>query len=188
METPSFIINGFRLSTKQVLFFYEIAVFFVCNDDLGKLYLAYCSDIDELRYSIVPVTRDNLIKMLDNEISMEGIFSSAPQKWKANIEDFDLPAMALGVAEFDKNDMPKKDAKYGKLDASVQEFLDKLKAEIQPVSVKAFSSRTFFEAYIEKSGSYIIETDWVKPISRRIYKQKKSNRILYNREDNLCLA
>lgn len=143
MEIPDFIIDGLRLKLKQVLFFYEIAVFFVCNNKKGELFLIYCSDIDNWDYSIVCVNQKKLIEMLDNKISIDEIFISAQRKWKVTVDDFDVPTEAIRVNSFSENMLPKKDAFFGKLDDDIRVFLDELRKGVDWEPQKNFFAKNF---------------------------------------------
>ena len=141
MEIPKFIIDCSQLTLKQILFIYEIPIFFVCTNRVGEYFLVYCSDIDELEYSIVPATSDVLLKMLDNKIAMYQIFESSAKKWRVKITDLNMPEVAHFVKCFEDDDLPKKDAMYGSLDDCVKPFFEELKKEkLQRGFVKSFKS------------------------------------------------
>ena len=140
MEIPKFILDGSLLTLKQHLFIYQIPIFFVCNDKDNNYFLVYCNDIDEMEYSIVQVTCELLVKMFDNQMSMDEIFKSATKKWRAKVLDI-AGTCAVRVDKFSEDDMPNKGAKYGQIDDCVKQFYEEIKKELSNhLFVKKFTS------------------------------------------------
>lgn len=129
MIFPKIQVGDNVLKPKQVLFFYETPILFVCENIKKELFLVYCSDIDELQYTIALIEKKSLIEMLENFVSMDCLFISASGKWIADVVSFKEICYARNVDSFDVDSLPKKDAKYGALDESVQSFLQQLKEE-----------------------------------------------------------
>ncbi len=145
MNFPYISVAGKILHPCQVLFFYEIPILYVCKDIDNELFITYCDDIYELKYCIVRTSKDLLIKMLENQISMDSLFIQAETKWVANVELFEKTCSAQIVDHFEERALPKKGAKYGKLDEDVQKFLKELKDDL------------FNESFIKKG---VIEVDF----------------------------
>lgn len=151
MNFPCISISGKILIPCQVLFFYEIPILFVCKDIDNELFLIYCDDIYELKYCIVRTSKDLLIEMLENQISMDSLFKQANPKWVANVELFEKTCSAQMVDHFEEHALPKKGAKYGKVDEEVQKFLKKLKDDLFNES---FIKKGVIEVYFRTSPHF----------------------------------
>lgn len=182
MTIPKFIVDDSPLTLKQILFIYEIPIFFVCTNCAGEYFLVYCSDIDELEYSIVQTSSNLLLKMLDNKIAMSQIFLLASQKWRVYAKDFNNPTIAECVQTYNKDDLPKKDALYGNVDNCVEEFYEQLKKDASSSFTQASIIKTFFTNCIEKTVQGYIYSDWENTSSLHLYKKFFFSSISYNRE------
>lgn len=130
MIFPKLEIEKEELNPIQVLFSYEIPILFVCKNNSNELFLVYCCDIDELKYSIVQVEKKSLIQMLQNQVAMDSLFISATKKWSANVELFDEVCTAQLIDSFDEDALPKKNAMYGKCDLNEQKVCELLEREL----------------------------------------------------------
>lgn len=182
MEIPNFIVDGVNLKLERILFFYEIPVFFVCNNGQEDLYLVYCNDIDELRYSIIPISCNKLIDVLDNKTPLDKIFHDSPRKFKVCVEDYSRPVTTLEIDEYAKDELPKEGAFYGKLNSEVKNYLEQLRTRSLSSFTRVSVAKTFFTNHIERIARCIFYRDWETPLSSRTYKKEFSRTVNYNRE------
>ena len=201
MNFPSISISGKLLFPNQVLFFYEIPILFVCKNIDNELFLVYCDDVYELKYCIVKTSKNLLVKMLENQVSMDFLFVHAESKWIANVELFDEKCSARMVDCFDVHALPKKGAKYGKLDEEVQKFLNKLNEDLfnESFEKKSVIDVCFLTSprvkYLKKFVSVEKQDDstwfYFANNSRRRLEEKKSLWTFdgsYKKENLLCLT
>lgn len=199
MIFPNFIIDEKHLTPKQVLFFYEIPVLFVCNNDIGEFFLAYCADIDELQYSIAKVEKQSLIQMLDNEISMDSLFKKASKKWNANVILFDQACTAESIECFEEDNLPKKGAIYGSLDPEVEKFLHQIKFnnsfEVKHILNAQFILNATRQRIQRKNFRFNNDSDIVeysiyyrKENIRSKEKSTMTTKLSYKKEDLICAA
>ncbi len=182
MEIPNFIVDGVNLKLERILFFYEIPVFFVCNNGKKDLYLVYCSDIDELQYSIISISCNELIDVLDNKTPLDKVFHNSPRKFKVCVEDYSRPVTILETDEYVKDELPKEGAFYGKLDSEVKKYLEQLRTRSLSNLARVIIAKTFFTNHIERIARYIFYKDWEMPLSSKAYKEEFSRTANYNRE------
>lgn len=126
MNVPKISVVGKLLDVRKVLFSYEIPILFICSTADESYFLVYCSDIDELIYSIAQTSLEKIISMLKNEIAMNVLFDESNEKYKLEVDDFAVSCEARSVNCFGEYETPKKGAMYGELTKSVQEYLNEI--------------------------------------------------------------
>ena len=188
MDVPKIRIAEKLLDVKKVLFSYEIPILFVCSIADESYFLVYCSDIDELTYSIARTSLRKIVSMLKNEIAMSVLFDESNEKYKLEVDNFTVSCEAQPVCCFNEFDTPRKDAMYGKLTESVNEYLNEI-SEIR-CSKTHFSFISIISPHkIMKSRQYKRTLDDVFVIESDVCEKKlKKQHKTYIHEEDLQYA
>lgn len=81
-----FVIESTKLFLDKSLVYYnETPIFFVCTDSDNKYYLALCSDLDDLKYIVVKISKKTLLQMMTQEITMRKALLSGNSFWSIKI-------------------------------------------------------------------------------------------------------
>lgn len=188
MNVPKISVVGKLLDVRKVLFSYEIPILFICSTADESYFLVYCSDIDELIYSIAQTSLEKIISMLKNEIAMNVLFDESNEKYKLEVDDFAVSCEARSVNCFGEYETPKKGAMYGELTKSVQEYLNEI-SEIR-CSKTHFSFISIISPHkIMKSRQYKRTLDDVFVIESDVCEKKlKKQHKTYIHEEDLQYA
>lgn len=110
-----FVIEHNRLFMDKGLVYYnEAPIFFVCFDSDGKYYLALCSDLDDLEYIVVEISKKTLCEMLTQKITMRQALLSNRTFWsiKAADEVDDDIVERKDISEINCDGLPLENAYY----------------------------------------------------------------------------
>lgn len=173
IRNPSFHINSFKVTTDTILFYYEIPRFCLCKTARDIYYLAYCYEDLTEAWILAQVNRTTLIDMFQNKISMSDVFQNSKEKW-IGTED----KLMQKVESFDKSELPKKDAMYGKISDLEIGLIKRLENEIIAISQHKvrFTKKQLLEAIKELSDDDTVQVqinfscDAVASIDPYIYK------------------
>ena len=125
-----FDLNGKTLRLEQNLYAYDnVSYLAVYIGDDGSRYLAFCSDDVMLTHSVIPVSVETILDMLDNKVSMDRVFIDAKDKHKYTAACVDgHPGEPTAVASFTSDDYPQTDSMYGDLKPDVKKYADMLRS------------------------------------------------------------
>ena len=172
IRNPSFHINSFTVTTDTILFYYEIPIFCLCKTARDIYYLAYCYEDLTEAWILAQVSRTTLIDMFQNKIAMSDVFQNAKEKW-IGTED----KLMQRVESFDKSELPKKDAMYGKISDLEIGLIKRLETETIAINQHKvrFTKKQLLEAIKELSDDDTVQVqinyscDAVSPIDPNIY-------------------
>lgn len=125
-----FILNDKKLYLEtNLVYFNEIPIFFVCSDLKNCYYLVLNIDINNLEYIIVESTKENILNMLTQKITMRDAILSSSFFWNiktmSDIKD-DIIEFK-DIEEIDYDILPDKEAKYYIVDEdNIQNIVKKL--------------------------------------------------------------
>jgi len=173
IRNPSFHINSFKVTTDTILFYYEIPIFCLCKTARDIYYLAYCYEDLTEAWILAQVSRTTLIDMFQNKIAMSDVFQNAKEKW-IGTED----KLMQKVESFDKSELPKKDAMYGKISDLEIGLIKRLETETIAINQHKvrFTKKQLLDAIKELSDDDTVQVqinfscDAVSPIDPNIYK------------------
>lgn len=173
IRNPSFHINSFKVTTDTILFYYEIPRFCLCKTARDIYYLAYCYEDLTEAWILAQVNRTTLVDMFQNKIAMSDVFQNAKEKW-IGTED----KLMQKVESFDKSELPKKDAMYGKISDLEIGLIKRLENETIAINQHKvrFTKKQLLEAIKELSDDDTVQVqvnfscDAVSSIDPYIYK------------------
>lgn len=173
IRNPSFQINSFKVTTDTILFYYEIPRFCLCKTARDIYYLAYCYEDLTEAWILAQVNRTTLIDMFQNKIAMSDVFQNSKEKW-IGTED----KLMQKTESFDKSELPKKDAMYGKISDLEIGLIKRLENETIAINQHKvrFTKRQLLEAIKELSDDDTVQVqvnfscDAVASIDPYIYK------------------
>jgi hypothetical protein len=173
IRNPSFHINSFKVTTDTILFYYEVPLFCLCKTARDIYYLAYCYEDLTEAWILAQVSRTTLIDMFQNKIAMSDVFQNAKEKW-IGTED----KLMQKVESFDKSELPKKDAMYGKISDLEIGLIKRLETETIAINQHKvrFTKKQLLDAIKELSDDDTVQVqinfscDAVSPIDPNIYK------------------
>jgi hypothetical protein len=120
-----FCINKKNLFLEHVLVDYiGVPIFFLCSDN-NQYYLALCTNIDELNYVIVSLTRFDVYHLLHGKVSMCNVILNQKEYWEVISGD----EIALDIVtkktidQLDVSQLPEADACYQILDEKTKIFV-----------------------------------------------------------------
>ena len=108
--------NNRQLFLKEVLAEYEmIPLFFICQDDNKNLYSVIRKYIDEDEYIVVKNKDFEILKMLNNEITMCSLFLRQEYFWEIVFESqsSEHTVTKKRISEIDTEDLPAEDEFFG---------------------------------------------------------------------------
>lgn len=143
IKKPSFQINSFKVTTDTILFYYEIPLFCLCKTARDIYYLAYCYEDLTEAWILAQVNRTTLIDMFQNKIAMSDVFQNAKEKW-IGTED----KLMQKAESFDKSELPKMGAMYGKIGDLEIGLMNRLEAEMKAIKEHSvrFTKKQLLEA------------------------------------------
>lgn len=170
---PAFQINSFKVTTDTILFEYEIPIFCLCKTARDIYYLAYCYEDLTEAWILAQVNRTTLIDMFQNKIAMSDVFQNAKEKW-IGTED----KLMQKAESFDKSELPKMGAMYGKIGDTEIELIKRLENETIAINQHKvrFTKKQLLEAIKELSDDDTVQVqinfscDAVASIDPYIYK------------------
>lgn len=127
-----FVIEHNRLFMDKGLVYYnEAPIFFVCFDSDGKYYLALCSDLDDLEYIVVEISKKTLYEMLTQKITMRQALLSNRVFWsiKAADEVDDDIVECKDISEINCDVLPFEDAYYQTISSDDSDYIERIKSE-----------------------------------------------------------
>ena len=132
MNELCFCVNGEEIYLDKVLVDYEhVPVFFVCVSANGY-YISLCTDIEQLSYILVKVSRADLYEMLQGHITMRNIILK--QKYYYAIESGDDIASDVvthkPIGEINKSILPDEGASFEPLTDELCDYVDTKSLEI----------------------------------------------------------
>lgn len=151
-----------QLFLEKVLISFNIPILFVCIDCEKNKYL--CLNIDEETGESVIAATDNmhLLKMLENEVTMESVFRDANNQRiivaKYNFEEQKIVSHLENSKTISKNMLPKQNEYFEFTNGAIEEYISYLEKQIIKIRIENFSDRTTF--VIQRSdpiSKFIIE-------------------------------
>jgi len=129
MKKACLKISGKYLFLEQVLVYFDLPLFFICKDMAENRFAVLCYDDEDLDYIVAEVSLKDIVKMLQNEIPMDVLFTSARQKWQYQAGVDVETTFVNPVRSFENEQLPTKGSFFGVLNAEVSGYLQRLKAE-----------------------------------------------------------
>lgn len=125
-----FVLNDKKLYLEtNLVYFNEIPIFFVCSDLKDCYYLVLNIDINNLEYIIVESTKENILNMLTQKITMRDAILSSSFFWNIKtMNDIKDDIIEFkDIEEIDYDILPDKKAKYYIADEdNIQNIVKKL--------------------------------------------------------------
>lgn len=161
-----FTLNDCSLYLKENLVTYEmIPLLFVCEDDDKNLYSIIRKYIDEEEYIIVQNKADDIVKMLNNEITMRSLFLMAEEYWDVTIVDgMEDTSDKKSISEIDMEELPPEDAYFGESTLESRRLAEELN----------FYNRTKESSFVEMAyDMHIDDFDmFIVSYKNALYKEK----------------
>ena len=132
---PEFQIYSFNVITDTILFYYERPILCLCKTPRDQYYLAYSYEPDNQAWILAQVSRAALIDMFNNKVSMDSVMQGSSEKW-IGVEG----KLFKKTDTFNKDELPKKDAFYGKVSSLELGLLNRLASEDAAIK----SGKVFF--------------------------------------------
>ena len=133
MLHPRIKVEGVELKVEKDLFGYDnVEILFVAKGIHGRRYLVYCSDIDNLDYSIASTGNRPLIDILSNSTSVAFAMGRARYKYRVTMCGVCAPREAKPAEHpgrtpgFTPDELPELNGEYGKLDEDTAKYLESL--------------------------------------------------------------
>lgn len=125
-------IKCFVIKEKEIFLFKTLVdvngfpIFYICNDECGHFYIALCYDMEELKYIVAPVSRENIYRMLTAEITMRDFVKTATcfyeiQAGNTTEEDF---VEERAIDKIDEGILPVEDAYFEAINDKLKEFVN----------------------------------------------------------------
>lgn len=144
---------------KGLVYFNDTPIFFVCTDIQKHYYLALCTDVNDLEYVIVNVSKKNLWKMLTKKLTMRETLLNCESFWsvKAGEEISDDIVDLKRIADIDCDILPIEGAMYEQINEDDLIYVDRISSEF--LNEMTFDSLDYIknmsEVPLEVLGSFI---------------------------------
>lgn len=155
-----FILDNKELYLDKVLVcFNDTPIFFVCIDLNGHFYLVLCTDIDDLQYVIVNVSKKNLWKMLTKNITMREALLDCKSFWSVKTgEEISSDIVEFkNIADIDYDVLPVDGAMYEEINEDDSIYVDRITSEyLKEVTFDSLEYiKDLSEVSFEMIGSFI---------------------------------
>lgn len=103
-----------------------LPIFYICNDESGCFYIALCYDMDELKYIVAPVSRENICEMLTAKITMRDFMKTAACFYEikvGNTVEEDVVEERT-IDKIDEAILPSEDAYFEAINEKLKEFVN----------------------------------------------------------------
>ena len=133
-----FIIENKSLYLEQVLVDYrDIPIFFLCKD-AEQIYIALCTDLDELNYIVVKMSLSDTYNLLHGNIPMRDIILKQKEYWEVVSGDEVIldSVTKLSIDMIDCSVLPEKNACFKILTKQIELYVQKFDEEF--LSAKYF--------------------------------------------------
>lgn len=131
-KIKTFSISNKILYLDEIFVEFEIPLLFTCFDDLDNLYLALCTDSDDLNYLVAETKPEIIIEMLNSDTYLRKPFEVAEKIWMVHsgktIEEDEV--CHIKYEEISEDDLPQANAYYEYMDDEIKEYISKLEKKI----------------------------------------------------------
>ena len=164
-----FILDKNELYLDKVLVcFNDTPIFFVCCDAGQNYYLALCSDMEVLEYTVVEQSKKNLWRMLTQKVTMRSVLLDCDSFWliKSGNSIEDDVVERLTKDKMDLEALPLEGAMYEKITEEDALYIDRITSEY-------FNEITFKENDVTLEAGEILK-NFTEVLGNTIYTQAKA--------------
>lgn len=196
-ENICFKIEAEVLYLEQVLVELDFPVMYTCLDRNLVRYLVLCVDYEELKYMVIKVNNDFLIKILTQKMPMRDIFVLSKEVFLiTSADDFENDKIEKkSGTRLDEDDLPLKDAFFEIMNDEITEFIKNIEEEKHVFIFRQSIQQRFiiplkyyFKKVFEVNNTYniLIKYDILESYIQ-ITKPKQIHKVVnYTYKTNLC--
>lgn len=145
-----FSVEGTFLYLEQVLVTFDVPIFYVCRDTLGCRYSVLCLDSDEGEYLISQVSRENLIDMLEDRITLRDFAKAGTSTWRVRCGESYDSDVSERLKVIPEEDLPESGAYYELgYQNDIKDYLHLLKSELPYASSFALGCTCIIDQVID---------------------------------------
>lgn len=189
MNEISFIINEVELYTEKILVEFEIPLLFICKDKSNKRYSVLCVNSDEERYLVVESKVRDIVRMIQNAITMKELFLNAKNgaAWMITAgENFENDKVSIiDINKLAEEDLPADGAFYEVYNADIHDYVDTLLNRVSKENTEyvMIMSANLARGIVEKMDAQKKMFDFAG--KEGMANEQSFNKVLYNQQFKL---